>query len=262
MHSRGKLKLIKTINILGYIFSFFLAKAEIIQPEEGTLFGHKSITREMLITASGQKGKLAFLNSKGEACSTEAAFKDQAELQGWQVMRAEVTFWQAMFCLVFWDEIFYNMGQPSKTRDIPRDLFSGMPFYLSRKKAIDRRYKQIRSLDVCNLVNKQIKKSKGAWTRLIYDGGQDMLAHAKSDIAQTFFKKVDPEIFAKIVYRIAQNPTENRSGLTDFIIWNDNELKMIEVKKVREQIRPSQLSWIAWMVDENIPVEIVRIKAK
>ena len=88
-----------------------------------------------------------------------------------------------------------------------------------------------------------------------------MLAYAKSDIVQDFTRKIDPETFAKIVYRIAQNPSENRSGLSDFIIWNDEELRMVEVKKIREQIRVSQVSWLSWMIDENITTEIVRVKA-
>ncbi|NCB49877.1 MAG: VRR-NUC domain-containing protein [Alphaproteobacteria bacterium] len=87
-----------------------------------------------------------------------------------------------------------------------------------------------------------------------------MLAYAKTDIVQKFLRRVDSDTYAKIVYRIAQNPNENRSGVPDFIIWNDDELKMIEIKKVREQVRESQINWLSWMVDENIPVEIVRVK--
>ncbi|NCB49878.1 MAG: hypothetical protein EOM53_04295 [Alphaproteobacteria bacterium] len=86
------------------------------QSEEKEVFDHKTITREIEISKSGQKGKLAFLDSKGEACSTESAFKDHAEQQGWHVMRAEVSFWQAMFCLTFWDEVFEGMGALHKGR--------------------------------------------------------------------------------------------------------------------------------------------------
>ena len=88
-----------------------------------------------------------------------------------------------------------------------------------------------------------------------------MLTYAKSNIVQDFIQRIDSATYAKIVYRIAQNPNENRSGLPDFIIWNDDHLRMIEVKKVREQIRESQLNWLSWMADKNIPIEIVRVKA-
>jgi len=231
-------------------------------PEEKAAFDHKAITREIEVSKSGQKGKLAFLDSKGEACSTESAFKDDAEQQGWHVMRAEVSFWQAMFCLAFWDEVFEGMGEPSQGQDIPHDLFRGEDFYLNRQQAIDGRYEQIRSINLSDFINKQIKRSEGTWTRLIYNGDQDMLAYAKSEIVQGFLQRIDSDTFAKIVYRIAQNPNENRSGVSDFIIWNDDELRMVEVKKVREQVRESQLNWLSWMIDENIPVEIVRVRGK
>lgn len=43
-----------------------------------------------------------------------------------------------------------------------------------------------------------------------------------SNILPKFLRKINSEIYAKIVYRIAQNPNENRSGVSDFIIWNDD----------------------------------------
>lgn len=213
----GKLQWLQNIGVnIGYIDGVAIEPSE-----EKAAFDYKTITREIEVSKSGQKGKLAFLDSKGEACSTESAFKDHAEQQGWHVMRAEVSFWQA----------------------------------------IDGRYEQIRSINLSDFINQQIKRSEGTWTRLIYNGDQDMLAYAKSEIVQDFLQRIDSDTFARIVYRIAQNPNENRSGVSDFIIWNDNELRMVEVKKVREQIRESQLNWISWMIEENIPIEIVRIKA-
>lgn len=221
-----------------------------------------AITRTIEIPKSGQKGKLAFLNSLNEPCSTEDAFKDDAEKSDWHVMRAEVSFWQAMFCLSFWDEIFDGMGQPTQGQDIPHDLFQGDVFYLNRQQQIDLKYENLKQQNLLDFVNQQIQKTNGAWTRLIFNGDQDMLAYSKSRIVQDFLKRIDPKVFAKIVYRIAQNLNEHRAGVPDFVIWNEQELKMIEVKKVRGQVRESQKFWLAWMLDENIPVEIVRIKAK
>ena len=238
----------------------YIDNVSTVAEEKKEGFDHKAITREIEVPKSGQKGKLGFLNSKGEPCSTEDAFKDDAEQKGWRVMRAEVSFWQAMFCLSFWDEIFAGMGAPSQGQDIPHDLFQGENFYLNRKQAIDSRYEQIKHINLHEFINEQIKSAEGSWTRLIYNGDQDMVAYSKSAIVQEFINRISPETFAKIVYRIAQNPNENRSGVSDFVIWNDRKLTMIEVKKVREQVRESQKLWLSWMVEENIPVEIVRVK--
>lgn len=238
----------------------YIDNTTISPPKVSPVFDHKAVTREIEIPQSGQKGKLAFLNSKGKPCSTEDAFKDDAEQTGWHVMRAEVAFWQAMFCLTFWNEIFEGMESPSQGQDIPHDLFQGKSFYLNRQQAIDDRYEQLKQGNLSKLINEKIKKAKGSWTRLIYNGDQDMLKYSNSATVQNFIKRVNPETFASIVYRIAQNPDINRSGVPDFVIWNDHELIMIEVKKVREQIRESQIRWLYWMTEENIPVEIVRVK--
>ncbi len=255
----GNTKKLQWLQSIGHRIGYI--DSDVSAPEEETpAFDFKTITRQIEVPKSGQKGKLGFLNSKGEPCSAEAAFKDYAEQQGWRVMRAEVSFWQAMFCLTFWDEIFHGMRAPSRGQDIPHDLFRGEAFYLNRQQAINSRYEQVKSSNLSSFINQQIKKSEGTWTRLIYSGDQDMLAYAKSGIVQEFVQRIDPETYAKIVYRIAQNPNENRSGVSDFIIWNAAELRMVEVKKVREQVRESQLSWLSWMTDENIPVEIVRVK--
>ncbi len=230
------------------------------ETEEIDTFDQKVITRQIEVPKSGQKGKLGFLNSSGELCSTESVFQDYSEKQGWRVMRAEVSFWQAMFCLTFWDEIYQGMATPSGGQDIPSDLFTGEDFYINRRQAIDSRCEQIRSVNLVDFINRQLKKTEGTWTRLIHGGTQDMSVYAKSEIVQDFIERIDPEIYAKVVFRIAQNPSENRSGVPDFVIWNEDELRMVEVKKMREQVREAQLGWLSWMVEENIPVEIVRVK--
>jgi hypothetical protein len=218
------------------------------------------ITHTIEVSKSGQKGKLAFLRLSGEPCSTEDAFTDNAERSGWNVMRAEVSFWQAMFCLSFWEDIFDEMGQPIRGKDIPHDLFDGEAFYQNRQPQIDAKYESIKQQNLQEFINQQIKRTQGTWTRLVYDGDQDMISYLQTPTAQAFLSRIDPDIFAKIIYRIAQNPSENRAGLSDFVVWNEQMLKMVEVKRVREQIRESQRVWLSWMIQEGIPVEIVRVK--
>lgn len=140
--------------------------------------------------------------------------------------------------------------------------FKGEKFYFNRKQLIDIRYEQLTTINLQEFINQQIVKAEASWTRLIYNGDQDMLAYAKSDIVQEFLQKISPKVYAKIVYRIAQNPNENRSGVSDFVIWNSNELRMVEVKKIRESIRDSQKNWLSWMVNEGIHAEIVRVKTR
>ncbi|MDC9700630.1 MAG: hypothetical protein PSN37_00050 [Alphaproteobacteria bacterium] len=67
-----------------------------------------------------------------------------------------------------------------------------------------------------------------------------MLTYAKSDIVKDFVQRIDPGFYAKIVCRIAQPPNDNRSDVPDFVIWNDHELRMVKVKRFREQVRESE----------------------
>ncbi|WCL54402.1 VRR-NUC domain-containing protein [Gimibacter soli] len=219
------------------------------------------ITTMIEVKASGEKGKLAFLRKDGTPCSTEDAFADHMEADGWKVMRAEVSFWQAMFCLTFWDEIFTGMGTPQHGADIPIDLFRDETFYRAREQSIDQKFANLSSANLKVFINRQIGKTRGAWTRLLFDGDEDLLRYARSSIVQEFLEIFPAPLFAKIVYRIATNPNQNRAGLPDFIVWKEDTMKFVETKKVREQLREAQFEWLQWLSDENVPIEICRVKA-
>ena len=218
------------------------------------------ITQTIEVPRSGKKGKLAFINSKNQECSTGDVFRDYMEQRGWQVVEAGVSFWQAMFCLSFWEEIFYEMGNPKKGADIPFDLFKGAGFYLNRESAIDKKVEYIKQQKLKDFINSQISRYQGYWTRLIYDGEQNSIQYIRTDSVQSFLDAIDSNVFSKFVYRIAQNPNENRSGVPGFIIWNNQFIKMIHTKKGRGKVIESQMAWIEWMVAEGITVEIIRVK--
>jgi hypothetical protein len=226
----------------------------------------EEITSIIEIPKSGEK-KLSYVSSKGKHCSTEDAFKDYFEQEGYKVMRAEVGFWQGMFCLSFWEEIFGGMGNPNPMQDIPFDLFRGASFYDCRKSDIDNKYAYLRTTNLSTFINKQIDSYGKYKTRLLYNVDYENPRMSKNcinvfstEIVQSFIKRVDINIFAKIVYRIAMNPSENRAGLPDYVIWDDTLLEMVEVKQLRERIRDTQVNWLNWMLENNIPVRIVRVK--
>lgn len=244
---------------IGYITKNETIKAKKVTVNEKVNFD--KITKTIEVKSSGKKGKLAFVDSKGIECSSEGAFRDYMENMGWKVMRAEVSFWQAMFCLSFWEEIFKDMN-PIMGNDIPSDLFQGNLFYLNRSMELDSKFNSILAKNIPLFINSQLENSKKHWTGLLYNGNQDISTYLKTSIVQEFLNEINPKIFAKIVYRIAKNPNENRSGVSDFVVWNEQKLKFIEVKKIKETIRESQKKWISWMDQENIENEIIRVKSK
>lgn len=220
------------------------------------------ITQVIEAKETGEKGKNYFFCSNGTKCSTENVVKEYYQNKGYQVMRAEVNFWQGMFCLAFFEEI-YSVNT-DKINDIPTDLFSGKSFYEIRKNIIDKKYEYLKTADLSFFINNQIKKHGEFKTRLLYnipiDDNYDSVEYFKTSIVQDFLKRIDNNTFDKIVYRIAQNPNQNRSGVADFIIWNNKELVFVEVKKINERIRAGQLTWAEFMELNGIPIRIVRVK--
>lgn len=55
---------------------------------------------------TGELGKSYFYCASGNKCSTEQVVREYYTNAGYKVMRAEYSFWQGMFVLVFLDELF------------------------------------------------------------------------------------------------------------------------------------------------------------
>ena len=218
-------------------------------------------TEVIEVRRSGQKGKSAFLDRRGQPCGTEEAALDYLAGQGFNTLRGEVRFWQAMFGLVFWEEIFDGTGTPNAMNDIPHDLFSGQSFYEVRKARIDQKATLVARSNVAPFVSAQLRRHGDTWTRIVFDGRdfsyRDVLNSAQ---VSQFLSAIQPPVFAKIVHRIASNPTENRAGLPDYLAWKDGTVVFVEVKGIREKIRDTQEAWLHWMVAEGIPVKVLRVK--
>jgi len=211
---------------------------------------------------SGQVGKLAFLDVSGTPCSREDVAMDFYRQRGFRTQRGEVRFWQAMFGVAFWEEIFGGTGTPNEIQDIPVDLFSGDEFYRTRRSQIDRKAKRIAQSEVQSFISEQLRRYGNQWTRIVYDvpqGDFSYRAVLESPEVAEFLRTIPAPVFAKIVLRIATNPSENRAGLPDYMIWKGGEVTFVEVKGPREKIRDSQTAWLAWMQAEGIAVKIVRV---
>lgn len=249
-----KLKII----IILFIVMFFanISEAKQILPDS-----IQKITTTISASLSGEKGKLYFMCSSGQKCSTEDVVKDYYQNKGYKVMRGEVIFWQGMFALAFYDEIFSVNKYPYS--DIPSDMFSPN-FYTNRKDSIDKKYNYLKSTNLHEYINKQLKAHESTNTRILTDSAIDKSANCieffKTPIVQEFLTKIKPAIFAIIVYRIAQNVGENRAGTPDFVIWNNKTMIFVEVKREKETLRDGQITWLEFLIKNNIPCLVTRVK--
>jgi hypothetical protein len=140
---------------------------------------------------------------------------------------------------------------------------AGKAFYDVRRSRIDEKAALIARSDVRAFILGQLQRWGATWTRIVFDGARGQFsyrAHLESADVSEFLSTIEPTVFARIVHRIASNPTENRAGLPDYMIWKDRALCFVEIKGVREQIRDSQSAWLAWMIAESIAVRVVRVK--
>jgi hypothetical protein len=254
-----KINRLKIIFLIGMVFVISFnncVNAKQILPKD-----IQQITTTISAPLTGEKGKLYFRCSSGQKCSTEDATRDYYQKQGYKVMRGEVTFWQGMFALAFYDEIFAINRNPCS--DIPYDMFSPN-FYPNRKESIDKKYEYLKKTNLSEFINKQLTAHEKPFTRLLIDAPIDKSANCveffKTPIVQEFLTKIKPAKFAKIVYRIAQNVGENRAGTPDFVIWNEKEMIFVEVKREKEMLRDGQITWLEFLIKNNIPSSVTRVK--
>lgn len=240
-----------------YIIGVNFAMATQVLPSEIV-----KVTKTIDAPTTGEKGKDYFYCTNGKKCSTEDVVREYYKNKGYKAMRAEVIFWKGMFTLAFFDEIF-SINTPSYS-DIPLDMFH-QNFYANRKEIIDEKYKFLQTTNLSEYINSQITKHENFNTRLLYDseidGYKNTVEYFKTPIVQDFLKRIDNKTFSKIVYHIAQNPCDNIAGTPDFIMWNDKELIFVEVKRENEKVRPVQIIWSEFLINNKIPFTIVRVKA-
>lgn len=224
-------------------------------------FNVEDITIYSEAQKSGQKGKLYFLNSDNEPCTTEDIAIEYFNNKGYFAIRAEVNFWQIIFCLSFFEEIYCKFWD--FINDIPHDYWQNS-FYFMRKDVIDKKIKKIAEYaSLKDFIKAQINDFGNFQNRLLYPPGLNFnVEKCYNDFILNFFDTIRKNDFIKIMSKYAENPNNNRAGLPDLIVYNENDYKLIEVKKQREQLRETQMNWINYLKNENIPVNIIRIKGK
>ena len=208
-------------------------------------------------------GKRAFLNTSGKECSTEEFAVDYLLNQGWQAIYTEVRFWEAVFALALWEEIFESPSSFDKINDIPTDLFSGSVFFKSRQDKIEKKLNLLASAKMGDYLRIQLRQYGKYWTRILYGFPKGDFSYGeflKSDSVYEFLQLFPTSQCLMIVSRLAQDFNKNRSGLPDLVAWKAGQYQFVEVKKVKEGVRPGQTAWLSWLSESKIPCKIIRVK--
>lgn len=221
----------------------------------------KIIKNTVTITAprTGELGKNYFYCSNGEKCSTEQIVREYYKNKGYQVMRAEYSFWKGIFVLALLDELYpqtLNTKSENKLFDIENSNIS--------TEKLNYKLKLIEKANIQDFVNNQISKhEEGSYIRWLdeweIEGYKNPTEYFKSPIVQEFLSKINNETFCKILKHILDEYDRNPVGTPDYIVWNNKEMIFIEVKRKNETLKPKQVEWGEFLIKNKIPYKIVRV---
>lgn len=218
-------------------------------------------TITIIATKTGEFGKNYFYCSNGEKCSTEQVVREYYKNKGYQVMRAEYSFWKGIFVLTYFDELYpqtLSTKSQSKFFDIENSNVSA--------EELNQKLNIIKKSNIQEFINAQISKhEQGAYIRWLdewgIEGYKNPIEYFKSSLVQEFLSKINNETFCKILKHIITDYNRNPVGAPDYIMWKNKEMVFVEVKRKNETLKPEQVEWGEFLIKNRIPYKIVRVLA-
>ena len=146
-------------------------------------------------------------------------------------------------------------------QDMPFDLFTDV-FLKNREEIIAYKMQQILENDAekileenYNLAKKQSFKNNNRIFRML----ERDIDRFKIEDLKLIFKYYNIEDIVRVLLFYMNNIAQNRSGFPDLMIFNENELKFIEVKGPNDTIKEHQIEKIMLLNQNNIKSEILTI---
>lgn len=191
-----------------------------------------------------------------EPRQVEAAALSYYKASGWRGIHAENVIVQTLFGLVFWDIIFADVNgafiHPFQRG--PRDL-SSPSFYRRRRALIQRRLKSL----VCypDAVTARIKRvllSKHGIANPFVPWKWQQLNEVVN-----WFERIPVATWQHIFEQLAFDVKNNRSGFPDLWLYQDGEVKLVEVKGPGDALRPNQEQWLRRLAKCGLSIEVLHV---
>lgn len=241
------------------------------------MISFKNIKLEKVLDQDSSKLKY-FIDNK-ELFVEEAAISYYKKI-GIDAIWSENNFWWTLLALLFWDIIFAKVPsaismsneidneeiepwndnfnilfeQTIAMNGMPIDLFSS-DFYGNREILIRDRIKELETENLISIIEKSYNSNYGKNCRLIENWKKFSIKELQKAVQYLGNIKV-----LKICERLLLNLKDNRSGLTDLLLYNSNNVVFCEVKSEKDSISKKQKEWHIFLSEiVEIDIEILTV---
>lgn len=190
------------------------------------------------------------------------------EKQGAKVFLTENQFWNTLFGIWFWDELFHEetAAISNSFEHRPRGLSSGS-FYRDRKPGLEAALQNLLDRDrAIDWLDRMVTQHEGTPNFLFT--WQDRTIEAirrcieldwntgRCDGVSNDPLRADP---TAVLRPMLLNLRANRSGFPDLLVIQDGRIQWVEVKSEGDQIRRHQLKQIQRMREAGFDVSVLRV---
>jgi VRR-NUC domain len=198
----------------------------------------------------------------GRSVFAEEAAAEHYRSLGFRALWSENDYWWMLMSLLFWDVIFARVagavatsrdaaedmspadprfeamfGWTISTNGIPADFFS-TSFFQRRQPLIEERMRILLTADLAHEIQASYRTHFGTRCRPI-EGWQKFSLEDLTLAAD----RLERETLLRILHRLLEDFSANRSGLPDLVVVRPEGLGFAEVKSENDKISPSQRHW-------------------
>jgi|GEM_PF-2190011 len=201
--------------------------------------------------------------------------------KGYKGLFSQNSYWWNLFSFLFWDEIFdvIFLARPTSNginvsfypdrpfySDMPYDLFQQEDFFCNRVNKIKQKVNIIQEEGIESVLTfnyEKVEKLYNTFSDFLPKNSLFRLIHYRGEYSLeellVITKYIKTKDILEVLLYFMNNIAENRSGFPDIMIWNDYELKFLEVKGPSDSIKKHQLDHLKLLSDSNINTGVLAL---
>ncbi|TQV77678.1 hypothetical protein FKG95_19120 [Denitrobaculum tricleocarpae] len=186
----------------------------------------------------------------------ERGAADYFRRQGYEVFQSENSVWRALFGMLFWEEIYCEAGASlhNAFERLPQSLKSG-GFYEAFRERIEAKLARLQNpASALQTLLSSLSTNYGT------PNGIFRWRPTITDWLGPFLQKAPPEALASVLREMCKDYMGRKDGFPDLMLWNDSDLRFIEIKSAGDQIRRNQLMQLDLLARAGFTVEVKRVE--